>query len=151
MKKMRIYAKKDKLLGRAPYGVGTLPLHPQLMLWFTYYKGTFSTFVFASQNRAFMLRSVLCTLRPSMRLTQTLTSRCKNTANRPPSWLFFNHKGHKDLHKGHQKTFVCFVPSLCPSWLFFNHKGHKDLHKGHQKSRNSHNTTSYKKRPIFSR
>jgi hypothetical protein len=26
------------------------------MLWFTYYKGTFSTFVFATQNRAFMLR-----------------------------------------------------------------------------------------------
>jgi hypothetical protein len=35
------------------------PLYPQLMLWFTYYKGTFSTFVFASQNRAFMLRSWL--------------------------------------------------------------------------------------------
>jgi hypothetical protein len=31
------------------------------MLWFTYYKGTFSTFVFATQNRAFMLRSVLRT------------------------------------------------------------------------------------------
>jgi hypothetical protein len=41
------------------------------MLWFTYYKGTFSTFVFASQNRSFMLRSVLRTLRLSMRLTQT--------------------------------------------------------------------------------
>jgi hypothetical protein len=40
------------------------------MLWFTYYKGTFSTFVFASQNRAFMLRSVLRTLRPSMHLTR---------------------------------------------------------------------------------
>jgi hypothetical protein len=46
------------------------PLHPQLMLWFTYYKGTFSTFVFASQNRSFMLRSVLRTLRPSIHLTQ---------------------------------------------------------------------------------
>jgi hypothetical protein len=45
------------------------------MLWFTYYKGTFSTFVFASQNRSFMLRSVLRTLRPSMRLTQNLTAR----------------------------------------------------------------------------
>jgi hypothetical protein len=49
------------------------------MLWFTYYKGTFSTFVFASQNRAFMLRSVLRTLRPSMRLTQSLTARLLST------------------------------------------------------------------------
>ena len=40
------------------------------MAKFTYYKGTFSTFVFASQNRAFMLRSVLRTLRPSRQLTQ---------------------------------------------------------------------------------
>jgi hypothetical protein len=45
------------------------------MLWFTYYKGTFSTFVFASQNRAFMLRSVLRTLRPYIHLTQKLTAR----------------------------------------------------------------------------
>jgi hypothetical protein len=73
------------------------------MLWFTYYKGTFSTFVFASQNRALMLRSVLRTLRPSMRLTQTLTSQWLKPTNRPPSWLFFNHKGHKDLHKGHKE------------------------------------------------
>jgi hypothetical protein len=48
-------------LGVAPKGAAPLPTHPQLMLWFTYYKGTFSTFVFASQNRAFMLRSVLRT------------------------------------------------------------------------------------------
>jgi hypothetical protein len=49
------------------------PLHPQLMLWFTYYKGTFSTFVFASQNRSFMLRSVLRTLRPYRQLTHPPT------------------------------------------------------------------------------
>ncbi len=55
------------LKGPLPY-----PLHPQLRLWFTYYKGTFSTFVFASQNRAFMLRSVLRTLRPSRQLTHPL-------------------------------------------------------------------------------
>jgi hypothetical protein len=54
------------------------PLYPQLMLWFTYYKGTFSTFVFASQNRSFMLRSVLRTLRPYIHLTQkTYTPRAK--------------------------------------------------------------------------
>ena len=49
-------------LGRAPplrNGSAHTPLHPQLMLWFTYDKGTFSTFVFATQNRAFMFRSVL--------------------------------------------------------------------------------------------
>ncbi len=33
-----------------PYG-----FYPQLMLRFTCYKGTFSTFVFASQNRSFTL------------------------------------------------------------------------------------------------
>jgi hypothetical protein len=55
------------------------------MLWFTYYKGTFSTFVFASQNRAFMLRSVLRTLRPYMRLTQTLTHRGQ-TPQKSPSF-----------------------------------------------------------------
>jgi hypothetical protein len=43
-----------------------------------------------------------------------------------------------------EKPFVCFVPSSCSSWLFFNHKGHKDLHKGHQKNRNSQNITPYK-------
>jgi hypothetical protein len=52
------------------------------MLWFTYYKGTFSTFVFASQNRAFMLRSVLRTLRPSRQLTQNKQRREKHTKNR---------------------------------------------------------------------
>jgi hypothetical protein len=50
------------------------------MLWFTYYKGTFSTFVFASQNRAFMLRSVLRTLRPYRRLTQKLSHQGKKKA-----------------------------------------------------------------------
>jgi hypothetical protein len=38
------------LKGPLPYG-----LYPQLMLRFTCYKGTFSTFVFASQNRSFTL------------------------------------------------------------------------------------------------
>ena len=67
------------LFGRAPCFAASphSPLHPQLMLWFTYYKGTFSTFVFASQNRVFMLRSVLRTLRPSMRLTQKLAPQGK--------------------------------------------------------------------------
>ena len=49
------------------------PLPPQPMLWFTYYKDRFSTFVFTTQNRAFMLRS--CPLgtasQPSMHLTQS--------------------------------------------------------------------------------
>jgi hypothetical protein len=68
--------------GRAPtlrFGSVYSLLHPQLMLWFTYYKGTFSTFVFASQNRAFMLRSVLRTLRPSIHLTQNLSPRQKQS------------------------------------------------------------------------
>jgi hypothetical protein len=68
------------------FGSAHSPLHPQLMLWFTYYKGTFSTFVFATQNRAFMLRSVLRTLRPYMRLTQKLTSRGKKIKNMQRRW-----------------------------------------------------------------
>jgi hypothetical protein len=33
-----------------------------------------------------------------------------------------------------RKTSLPEAKTLPPSWLFFNHKGHKDLHKGHQKS-----------------
>jgi hypothetical protein len=62
--------------------VGAFSLHPQLMLWFTYYKGTFSTFVFATQNRAFMLRSVLRTLRPYMHPTQKPCSPRQNTVKK---------------------------------------------------------------------
>jgi hypothetical protein len=77
LKNLTLEPSKSLKLGRAPslrYGSPHSLLHPQPMLWFTYYKGTFSTFVFASQNRAFMLRSVLRTLRPSMRLTQKTKS-----------------------------------------------------------------------------
>jgi hypothetical protein len=76
------------LKGPLPY-----PLHPQLMLWFTYYKGTFSTFVFASQNRAFMLRSVLRTLRPSRQLTH------------PP---IFHAKAQREI----SVLLICFVAQL---------------------------------------